>query len=53
MTDVIETPSTPCKFKFWPVSNTFSIGVLGAKTVVSGERQSFRMPYAEPSYVRV
>ena len=53
MTDVMETPKTPCKFRFCPVSSTFSMGVLGANTVVMGDRQSLRIPYAEPSCVLV
>ena len=53
MRAVMETPRMPWRLRFCPVRKRLGSGVRGVSTVVSGLRQSLRMPYAEPRGVRV
>lgn len=48
MNAVFVTPSMPCNAKFCPVRNKLGIGVFGDSIVMSGLRQSFLMPKADP-----
>ena len=50
---VMETPRMPWRLRFCPVRKRLGSGVRGVSTVVSGLRQSLRIPYAEPKGGRV